>query len=172
MKRFGFHPDQLYFNMRNPTKVKYAYQKNFGNFEYTKSKNTTNLTKIVQNYNNRLEFEKYMNPKGFKPTITSRFPKERVEQDFVSHEMILHRSDKPYKSNQVSFRCNPDLSKAEIKQYLSKIYSLPVLNCDTINKYGEIKRHMIHQNKWRKKDWKKAIMTLDFEVDNIHRQLR
>lgn len=33
MKRFGFHPNQLYFNMRNPQKVRYLETKALGEFE-------------------------------------------------------------------------------------------------------------------------------------------
>ena len=79
-----------------------------------------------------------MNPKGLKPTITSRFVKPPEQIEFLSHEMLLHRSPKPYEKNIVSFRCSPYLSKPEIKQYLSKVYNLPIQNVDTANKMGEI----------------------------------
>jgi len=36
MKRFGFHPDQLYFNMRNPRKVRYLSHPKLGDFEAPK----------------------------------------------------------------------------------------------------------------------------------------
>jgi hypothetical protein len=79
-------------------------------------------------YQKRLEFEKYMNPKGLKPTITSRFKKPAQEIEFVNHEMILTRSPKTYdnKNRTVCFRHNEDLSKPEIKQYLEKLYLLDV----------------------------------------------
>ena len=54
--------------------------------------------------------------------------------------MMIHRSNKPYERNQVSFRCANHLSKPEIMQYLSKVYQLPVQRVDTINKQGKIKR--------------------------------
>ena len=40
-----------------------------------KHKNTTNVNQIYDNYAKRLDFEKYMNPLGIKPTITSSFKK-------------------------------------------------------------------------------------------------
>ena len=67
-----------------------------------------------------------MNPKGLKPTITSRFKKPSTEIEFVSHNLLLHRSPKPYTENEVSFRCNDFMSKPEIRQYLSKLYSMPI----------------------------------------------
>mmetsp|Transcript_27077 Transcript_27077/g.19519 ORF Transcript_27077/g.19519 Transcript_27077/m.19519 type:complete len:93 (+) Transcript_27077:131-409(+) len=84
------------------------------------------LTQLHQNYQDKLEFEKYMNPKGLKPTITSRFKKPKHEIDFVSHSCAISRSDKTMKSNEIAFRMNPFLSKPEIKQYFNKLYNMPV----------------------------------------------
>ena len=73
MKRFGFHPDQIYFKMRNPMKVRYLTNKHLGDFEAPSSSNTKEMKTLHANYQKRLDFEKYMLPKGVKPTITSRF---------------------------------------------------------------------------------------------------
>ena len=127
MKRFGFHPDQLYFNMRNPMKVRYISCKRTGtSFEAPMKSNVNDINQLKKRYKDRLEWEKYMNPKGLKPTITSRFKKPAKEIEFVSHEMMLARSPKPYDDNTVCFRHNDFLSKPEIKQYLSKLYKLPI----------------------------------------------
>ena len=85
--------------------------------------------------------------------------------------MTLTRSPKPYKKNVVSFRVNPQLSKPEIKQYLTKVYNLPVQKVETFNKIGQIKSNATSgsNTKWRKQNWKKAIVTLDYEVDNDFR---
>jgi hypothetical protein len=37
------------------------------------------VRELKENYDNRLDWEKYMNPKGYKPTITSHFKKPAVE---------------------------------------------------------------------------------------------
>ena len=34
---------------------------------------------------------------------------------------------------------------------------------------GQIKRHRSDGNQWRKKNWKKAIVKLDYEIDNEFR---
>ena len=52
--------------MRNPAKVKYVYTPQEGNFEIPKCKSTTSVNELHSNYLKRLEFEKYMNPKGLK----------------------------------------------------------------------------------------------------------
>ena len=151
--------------MRNPVKVKYLHHPTVGNFEVPKNRKSTTITSMVQQYQSRLDFEKYMNPKGLKPTITSRFVKPAKEIDFVNHEVILAKSHKPYDKNQISFRVAPHLSKPEIKQYLAKVYKLPVQRVDTFNKQGELKRDLSTAHRWKKKNWKKAIVTLDYEID-------
>ena len=50
MKRFGFHANQLYFNMREPSKVKYVYHPKYGNFEAPKVKDTTDVKVLHHNY--------------------------------------------------------------------------------------------------------------------------
>ena len=59
--------------------------KHKGDFEAPMKTPEKNVQKLHENYQKRLEFEKYMCPKGVKPTITSRFKKPRPEIDFVSH---------------------------------------------------------------------------------------
>ena len=110
-----------------------------------------------------------MNPKGLKPTITSRFKKPATEIDFLNHDLMLQRSVKPYEKNVICFRVAPHLSKPEIKQYLMKVYKLPVVKVETFNKMGQLKRDQLTNKKWRKPDWKKAIVTLEYEVDSEYR---
>lgn len=59
--------------------------KEHGDFELPKGSDMRDLREILKANKQRQEWEKYMNPKGIKPTITSNFPKEGPEIDFVSH---------------------------------------------------------------------------------------
>lgn len=77
---------------------------------------------------------------------------------------MLMRSPKPYDDQTVCFRTNNMLSKPEIKQYLQKLYNLPIDRVNTFNKMGEIKRND-NNTKFRKKDWKKAIVKVQYDVD-------
>ena len=106
-----------------------------------------------------------MNPKGIKPTITSHFKKPTQEIDFVNHDMWLFRSFKPVERDVATFRTSTFMSKPEIKQYLTKIYDLPVENVGIYRKSGKVKRNYVNNQRWRKPDWKKAYVKLDFDVD-------
>jgi ribosomal protein L23 len=107
-----------------------------------------------------------MNPKGIKPTVTNNFKRPQVEIDFVNINMQLLRSPKPYAKNEVGFKHVPFLAKPEIKQYLMKLYNLPVERVDTFNKMGKIMRNSDGKGgHWRKKDWKKSFVKLGFDVD-------
>ena len=59
-------------------KVRYLNTKSLGDFEAPAKSREKNLFKLQENYAKRLDFEKYLCPKGVKPTITSRFKKPRV----------------------------------------------------------------------------------------------
>ncbi len=60
---------------------------------------------------------------------------------------------------------DPFLAKPEIKQYLMKLYSLNVQTVNTALKQGKILRNMDTGKHWRKDDWKKAMVKVDFAVD-------
>ena len=119
--------------MRNPQKVRYLVDKATGPFEAPMKSDIKDVKQLKKNYSDRLDFEKYMNPKGLKPTITSRFKKPAKEIEFCSHEMSLMRSPKPYDDNTVCFKGDQFLSKPEINQYLSKLYKLPINRLATFN---------------------------------------
>ena len=73
--------------MRNPAKVRYLVDRMSGPFETPMKSEIKDVEKLKKNYTDRLDFEKYMNPKGLKPTITSRFKKPAKEIEFCNHEL-------------------------------------------------------------------------------------
>jgi large subunit ribosomal protein L23 len=72
------------------------------------------------------------------------------------------------------FRTVPKMTKHEIKEYLTKIYELPVKSVNTMNYEGKRKRVMtanrIHYLKY--KDFKKAVVTFDDSLRDIGLGLR
>ena len=54
MKRFGFHPDQLYYNLRNPIKVRYINTKKHGDIEVPmKANKDWNINVLADNFKKR-----------------------------------------------------------------------------------------------------------------------
>mmetsp|Transcript_38459 Transcript_38459/g.36811 ORF Transcript_38459/g.36811 Transcript_38459/m.36811 type:complete len:114 (-) Transcript_38459:26-367(-) len=106
-----------------------------------------------------------MNPKGLKPTIPSHFPKPQQEINFVSHSVQLLRTNKPLKRNELAFRTSPFLSKIEARQYLAKLYSLEISEVQSFNKMGKIMNNQLERGYFRKKDWKKFWVKVNFNVD-------
>lgn len=62
--------------------------------------------------------------------------------------------------NQHAFRVNPSYTKHDIKEYLTKIYNLPVTKVRTMNYAGKIKRAYLGRHVYQEKDFKKAIVTV------------
>ena len=75
------------------------------------------------------------------------------------------RTPKDYGKEWVNFRVNNFLSKPELKQYLMKMYGMNIQKNNTANKQGKIMRNMDKQGYWRKDDWKKVMVKVDYEVD-------
>jgi large subunit ribosomal protein L23 len=70
-----------------------------------------------------------------------------------------------------TFRVMPRMTKHEIKEYLTKIYDLPVTKVNTMNYAGKRKRVMgrrgiIH---YKYRDYKKAIVTFDSSLKDVGR---
>ena len=70
-----------------------------------------------------------------------------------------------------SFRVLPKMTKHEIKEYLSKIYNLPVKSVNTINYMGKRKRAIGKRRivYYKYRDFKKAIVTFDRSLTHVGR---
>merc|ERR1711911_129532 len=55
--------------------------------------------------------------------------------------MILTKPSHTLLPNQVQFIVSPQMTKLDVKQYLEKIYNVPVVNVYTHIKMGDIKRN-------------------------------
>lgn len=68
-----------------------------------------------------------------------------------------------------TFRCLPKMTKHEIKEYLTKIYDLPVKKVTTMNYAGKRKkavgkRRIIY---YKYRDFKKAIVSFDSSLQDV-----
>lgn len=64
------------------------------------------------------------------------------------------------------FRTWPKATKHEIKEYLTKIYNLPVMKVRTMNYEGKRKRLITAKIRffWKYADYKKAVVTFDPQI--------
>jgi large subunit ribosomal protein L23 len=60
--------------------------------------------------------------------------------------------------NQVSFEVNPSANRVEIKKAVEKIFKVNVKSVKTMNRKGKFKR--TGRILGKRKDWKKAVVTL------------
>lgn len=100
----------------------------------------------------------FLQPKGIEVHKTHMIQPEVPVEKFVNHEMILHRAGKDLSHGTVVFKCNPVLTKPEIKQYFTKIYGFEVQKVNTANYMGKLKKHGI--KRYRRKDFKKVYLEL------------
>lgn len=61
-------------------------------------------------------------------------------------------------NNQLVFEVHPKSNKAEIKKAVEKLFKVTVLSVQTQNRIGKPKR--VGRSVGRRKDWKKAVVTL------------
>ncbi|TYZ63434.1 hypothetical protein PybrP1_007293 [[Pythium] brassicae (nom. inval.)] len=64
------------------------------------------------------------------------------------------------RENQYVFRVEPNYTKHDIKEYLTKVYGLPVIKVNTMNYEGKFKRAFRGKHVYKEKDFKKAIVTV------------
>lgn len=70
-----------------------------------------------------------------------------------------------------TFRVLPKMTKHEVKEYLTKIYDLPVKKVSTMNYMGKYKR-ALGRNKivyYKYRDFKKAVVTFDSSLQDTGR---
>jgi ribosomal protein L23 len=173
LKLFGFRRANLRYKLYDPTKYRYLVSKAHGYFEAPKVSGNRELRFLVQQYKNKLEYEKYMNPKGLRYTVTSNFPKVGETIDYPDPKFFLTRTDKLYANNSLKFEIDDKLSKPEIQQFFEKVYQVPVKKVRTSILPGEVKAQIINKNRRyiRTSDKKKALLEFDFDVDRDLRQL-
>jgi len=61
-------------------------------------------------------------------------------------------------ANKVTFEVNSGANKKEIRDAVEKIFKVQVVKVQTLNQRGKIKR--VGRNQGKRRDWKKAIVTL------------
>lgn len=174
LKVFGFPRHVTQYNVYNPSKIRYLKSKQYGYFECPKLNKNPEIQAIVYQYKKRLEYEKYMNPKGYKLSWTSNFPKVGDTIDFVNLKCFLVRSGKKYEPNEIKFLVDKNTSKPEIKQFIEKLYNIKVNKIDTAILPGQVRlnyKNPKQRSFMRTRDIKKAVIQLDFNTDESYRRI-
>jgi ribosomal protein L23 len=176
LKIYGFPRHVMQYKIYNPRKIRYLKSKQFGYFETPKYSSNQELKYLVDRYKQRVEYEKYFNPKGYKITWTSKLPKTGLTIDYVNLKCYLVRTNKEYESdNLIKFLVDKKLSKIEIKQFIEKLYNLRVNNISTAILPGKVKRVIKpgrNQREFmRTRDVKKALVELDFKAEPMYRKV-
>ena len=169
MKRFGYLRDYMHFNIYNTSKMLYMNHPVYGVMElprYPTGRKTYKISAQAKNYAKRVEYERYLNPKGLKPTVTAGFPLVQQKHDFTNIELYRVPSKASDGPNTMCFRSAPWLSKPEVKQFLIKLYGLPVITIRSVRRVGKIKRLATGKYK-REKDIKKWIVKLAIKRSKV-----
>ena len=150
LKIFGFNRADMKYNIPNYKNNKYLYALHYGRFAAPKtffnSIKKREINFLVRNYQQTLLYEKLFNPNGFKMRMTSNFPKlppvpelNLLPKDF---KLVLLRSGKTYKSNQLKFIVNMDMDKVQLRQILTKLYNIEIESISTAIQPGGIVRNL------------------------------
>jgi ribosomal protein L23 len=167
LKIFGFARANMRHKIYDPTKYRYLISKKYGYLEVPKISKNRELKNLADNFKQKQEYEKYMNPKGLRYSVTSKFPKIGDTYDLPDLKFFLTRTDKMYHKNFLKLEVEDNLSKPEIKQIFEKLYQVPLKDVRTAIQPGEVKMGTKNENRryYRTKDKKKALLEFDFEVN-------
>jgi large subunit ribosomal protein L23 len=75
--------------------------------------------------------------------------------------VVLPKGNNVTTKGTIAFRVPPSTGKLEVKNWLQKVYGVGVIKVNTMNYRGKLKRDRYTNYRYRKADWKKAIVTVD-----------
>ncbi len=84
----------------------------------------------------------------------SRDPREVILRPIMTEKSMRQKEEQ----NTVTFRVRPDTNKVEIRTAVETVFNVKVAAVRTASFEGKLKRMGRHEG--RRRDWKKAIVTL------------
>lgn len=88
----------------------------------------------------------------------------KLAREIIIKPVVTEKSVDLMQENKYCFRVAKDANKIEIKNAIEEIFKVTVVNVNTINVHGKMKR--MGRTQGRTASWKKAIVTLR-EGDSI-----
>lgn len=85
----------------------------------------------------------------------------RSAEDIIIRPFITEKSNGEIAEGKYTFIVNPKATKTEIRMAVEKLFQVKVLQVNTINYQGKIKRMGVHIGP--RADWKKAIVKIDLD---------
>lgn len=83
----------------------------------------------------------------------------RTAEDIIRGPYITEKSNMEIAEGKYTFKVHPDATKTEIKMAVEKLFQVKVLQVNTVNYKGKVKRMGVHVGK--RPDWKKAVVKID-----------
>ena len=80
-------------------------------------------------------------------------------EDIILEPVITEKSNDGLQAGKYTFKVNKKATKVDIANAVEKLFSVKVVNVNTITVKGKEKRVGVHIGKTS--DWKKAIVTID-----------
>jgi large subunit ribosomal protein L23 len=85
----------------------------------------------------------------------------RTPQDIILRPFITEKSNLDVASGKYTFIVDVKATKTEIRQAAERLFSVKVLQVNTMNYDGKIKRMGVHEGP--RPDWKKAVVKIDLD---------
>jgi len=86
--------------------------------------------------------------------MNPRDPRQVILRPIMTEKSMRQKEE----HNTVAFRVRPDANKVEIRSAVETVFNVKVASVRTASFEGKLKRMGRHQG--RRRDWKKAIVTL------------
>lgn len=94
------------------------------------------------------------------PLYTRGNPQRRVFLTDFFMKLVRNDSKPTPPSNVVTFHCSMEMTKHDIKNYLSKIYKIPIIDVRTEVRMGEFFKDPVKSYVKKKDDYRVAIVTM------------
>ena len=85
----------------------------------------------------------------------------RTPQDIILRPFITEKSNLEVAGGKYTFIVNVNATKTEIRQAAERLFQVKVLEVNTMNYNGKLKRMGVHVGP--RPDWKKAVVKIDLD---------
>jgi large subunit ribosomal protein L23 len=85
----------------------------------------------------------------------------RTPEDIILRPFITEKSNLEVAAGKYTFVVDANATKTEIRQAAEKLFQVKVLEVNTVNYKGKIKRMGVHTGP--RPDWKKAVIKIDLD---------